>query len=239
MRLKCCLFLPDKIQQSCVLELLYFYGFSVIILEERSSDDILNKILQHQPELIILDIDHCSIQLLQPDFRQYLNEEHGVIGISKNTEQAYRCIKLGITDYLLKPLTELDIRKSLINFSNSMVDRQENICFKNYSDYYFLNPEEILYLKADNNTTDIVLISGKVIPAFKTLKVFEENLPQNFLRIHNSYIINTDKILRINFGKSQVFLDQLKENTGVPFSKSYREKLKYLKEMLAEQEIVF
>nr|WP_298331999.1 LytTR family transcriptional regulator DNA-binding domain-containing protein [uncultured Christiangramia sp.] len=202
-------------------------------------EHILNEVLKQQPDLIMLDIDHCSINTLQPDIDQYLTNNHEIIGLSKNTGQAYRCIKLGITDYLLKPLSELEIRKSLINFIQKNDDRQENICFKNYSDYYFLNPNEILYLKADNNTTDIYLISGKVIPAFKSLKVFEENLPNNFLRIHNSYIINTSKILRINFGKSQVYLDPLEVGKGVPFSKSYRDKLKSLKKFLAEQDIVF
>lgn len=221
-----------------MLELLGFYGFQTILLENKL-DNVLNEVLKQEPDLVILDIDHCSIQSLKHDFFEYLKEPPGLIGISQSTDQAYTCIKLGITDYLLKPLAEVEIRKALLKYKKTFQNDQENICFKNYSDYYFLNPDEILYLKADSNTTDIILASGKTVPAFKTLKTFEKNLPKNFLRIHNSYIINTDKILRINFGKSQVYLAQHAENLAVPFSKAHRDKLKYLRMVLAEQDIIF
>lgn len=238
-RLKCCLYIPEEKDRPLLITLLEFYGVKVFLLEKGSTDFILNQSLKWQPDLIILDFDHCAIQEIHYEFIQYFSIVPSIIGVSSDTNQAYKSIKLGISDYLLKPPSELDIRKAVIRFKKNQSTPRENICFKNYSDYYFINPNEVLYLKADNNTTDIILVSGRKITAFKTLKIFEENLPKNFLRIHNSYIINTNKILRINFGKYQVYLDKNQEITEVPFSKSYRDKLKYLKEVLSEQDIVF
>ncbi len=239
MQLKCCFFLPEIKDKVTIIDLLNSYDIEVIPLSDNSEKGLINEILKLEPDLVLVDIDCCEIDILHHTLLQCFETIPYLVGVSQSKEQAYQCIKLGLTDYLLKGILELELRKSVRRIKKEIKAKQSSICFKNYSDYYFLNPDEILYLKADNNTTDILLTSGKILPAFKTLKTFEENLPKNFLRIHNSYIVNTQKILRINFGKSQVHLTQCDFSAKVPFSKSYREKLKNLKEMLAKQDIVF
>ncbi len=81
--------------------------------------------------------------------------------------------------------------------------------------------QDIVYLKADNNTTDFYLQSGKVITAFKTLKHFEQLLPFYFFRIHHSYVINVGHVSRINLGKNQCYL--LNNEIALPFSRTYKE----------------
>jgi hypothetical protein len=100
------------------------------------------------------------------------------------------------------------------------------ICVKSYGDYKFIDLSQILYLKADNNSTDITLKSGEIITAFKTLKYFVELLPENFHRIHNSYIVNMHQISRIHLGNFSIYLKESK--LQIPFSKSYKEKVEEL-----------
>ncbi|MFN3907654.1 MAG: LytR/AlgR family response regulator transcription factor [Flavobacterium sp.] len=100
------------------------------------------------------------------------------------------------------------------------------ICVKSYGDYKFINLEQILYLKADNNSTDITLKSGEIITAFKTLKYFVEQLPDNFHRVHNSYIVNMLQISRIHLGNFAIYLKDSK--LQIPFSKSYKDKVEEL-----------
>ena len=96
------------------------------------------------------------------------------------------------------------------------------ICIKSYGDYRYINSEDILYFAADNNSTDIHLVSGEMITAFKTLKHFENVLPQDqFLRIHNSHIINVAQVSRIHTGNAVCYLKN--SSTKLPFSKSYKE----------------
>jgi DNA-binding LytR/AlgR family response regulator len=97
------------------------------------------------------------------------------------------------------------------------------LCVRSNGDYHFISLDDILYLKADNNTTDIHLISGKVISGFKTLKYYECQLPSSFFRIHNSYVVNLDYVTRINVGKSDCYLQ---DNTiKLPFSRTYKEQI--------------
>ncbi len=97
------------------------------------------------------------------------------------------------------------------------------ICVKSYGDYRFIDADDIAYLKADNNSTDIHLHNGEMITAFKTLKHFESVLRNPFVRIHNSYIVNINYVSRIHTGNSVCYLKQ----TGLklPFSKSYKENI--------------
>ncbi|MGV3695907.1 LytR/AlgR family response regulator transcription factor [Flavobacterium sp.] len=96
------------------------------------------------------------------------------------------------------------------------------ICVKSYGDYRYIDSSDILYFEADNNSTDIHLNNGEMITAFKTLKHFETVLPPSqFLRIHNSYIINVNQVSRIHTGNTVCYIKN--STTKLPFSKSYKE----------------
>lgn len=96
------------------------------------------------------------------------------------------------------------------------------ICIKSYGDYRYIDSGDILYFAADNNSTDIHLNNGEMITAFKTLKHFESVLPKaQFLRIHNSYIINVNQVSRIHTGNTVCYIKN--STIKLPFSKSYKE----------------
>jgi DNA-binding LytR/AlgR family response regulator len=58
----------------------------------------------------------------------------------------------------------------------------------------------------------------KPVVTLLAMKVLEEKLPANFMRIHRSYIVNLDKIVEVN--KNRVILDA---DTYLPIGESYRE----------------
>lgn len=100
-------------------------------------------------------------------------------------------------------------------------DKPLVVCVKSYGDYRYIEAKEICYLQADNNSTDIHLSNGDMITAFKTLKHFEGVMIYPFVRIHNSYIVNTDYISRIHTGNAVCHIKNT--TTKLPFSKSYKE----------------
>jgi len=96
------------------------------------------------------------------------------------------------------------------------------ICVKSYGDYRYIDSGDVIYFEADNNSVDIHLKNGEMVTAFKTLKVFETVLPlSQFLRIHNSYIININQVARIHTGNSVCYIKN--STIKLPFSKSYKE----------------
>nr|WP_317129175.1 LytTR family DNA-binding domain-containing protein [Maribacter aurantiacus] len=202
-------------------------------------DDGLNQILKYTPDLVFVNLDQKAQSLFQMvmEMHQYLLEMPMVIGISKSKKHAYDAIKNGFFDYWLAPFNEFDIRKSLLKLRKRMPKTKEpqTICLKSYNDFQYLDTKDILYLQADNNTTEFFMRDGTVINAFKTLKTFENQLPQNFIRIHQSYIVNTDFVSRINFGKNICALKEGDKN--LPFSKTYKERMDQLKIILSKNSV--
>lgn len=117
-----------------------------------------------------------------------------------------------------------------------VVEQKNNIlCVKSYGDYRFIEFDDIVYLKADNNSTDIMLSTGDSITAFKTLKYFESSLPNDFVRIHNSHIINIKFVSRIHLGNSDCYLN--KGKIKLPFSKSYKDNINTIIELYASSDL--
>ncbi|MCV6629268.1 MAG: LytTR family DNA-binding domain-containing protein [Flavobacteriaceae bacterium] len=200
----------------------------------RTKEESLHSILNHQPRLLYIDMDN------QPNLRELLYELRQlqisiphIIGFSKDKTLAYNAIKEGFFDYLLKPISALELKKTLIRYKNQFPLKAPKIlCLKSYKDYRYIDTREILYLQADNNATDFILKNGEIISAFKTLKHFQNLLPKNFVRIHNSYIINQDMIARIHYGKSKFAMKN--SSTSIPFSRSYRTNVDGLKKSLTK-----
>lgn len=205
----------------------------------RDANEGLNHILKHSPDLVIINLNEKASEYfaMVVEMHVYIKDVPLIIGISKTKAYAYDAIKNGFFDYWLQPYNELDIRKSLLRLKKGLPkpSRPHTLCLKSYSDFRYLDTSEILYLKADNNTTEFIMKNGSVTNAFKTLKTFEDQLPENFVRIHQSYIVNTDYISRINYGKNICSLKD--ESKQLPFSKGYRGNIDGLKKMLSKKSI--
>ena len=118
-------------------------------------------------------------------------------------------------------ITPINLEKPTVAIVQK-ADQSLVICVKSYGDYRYIESADVLYFEADNNSTDIHLNNGEMITAFKTLKHFETVLPTHqFLRIHNSYIINVNQVSRIHTGNTVCYIRNT--TTKLPFSKSYKE----------------
>ncbi len=143
----------------------------------------------------------------------------------KNPAATFEVLDETLTEELETAEHDVEVKTIPATVENQItIQKQQSliICVKSYGDYRYIDSNDILYFEADNNSTDIHLNNGEMITAFKTLKHFETVLPQTqFLRIHNSYIINVDQVSRIHTGNTVCYIKN--STTKLPFSKSYKE----------------
>ncbi len=203
------------------------------------SNSGLNSILKYSPDILFIDLQKNAVESFQmiADLHQYINHIPLIIGMSKTKTNAYEAIKRGFFDYWLLPYNEFEIRKSVFKL-RKLVPKQQvspKLCLQSYKDYRYIDTKDILYLKADNNATDFYMSDGSKISAYKTLKTFETKLPDNFIRVHQSYILNSNYISRINYGKN--LCDLKKSDTQLPFSKSYKENIDLLNKIIGKNAI--
>lgn len=191
----------------------------------------LKHIKKFKPELIFIQLgaDGEQNKLMVETIGEsiaYLDPFPYFVAVSIDETAAIGAISAGFSDYLFDTLTLHALGKTLYKFEKRTPKKLiTNLCVKSYSDYQFVNLEDVVYLKADNNTTDIQLINGKVVNAFKTLKHYENTLPFYFLRIHKSYIVNINHVSRIHFSKSKCYINY---DAIIPFSLTYKENVDFI-----------
>ncbi len=209
----------------------------------KDEQEALDLILERKPRLVFLEPEvpgtNCdkTQYALMTELGKYMSELPEFIVVTNTSEYAIEGIRNRILDYILKPLSKSQLVRTLLRFEKDfdpVVD--STLCFKSYGDYRFVDVEEVLYLKADNNTTDFIMSNGNKVEAFKTLKHFQNLLPDHFVRIHNSYIINTHYVSRIHFGKAKCSIKNT--NDMIPFSKSYKTNVEEIKDNLAKKSLV-
>lgn len=198
----------------------------------------LNTILKTKPDIVFVNIESHKIDFLEFLFEisQFGFKMPNFIGLSSIKQKAFDAYKYDFADFLLKPLSEISVRKSILKYQKKHpIKHDEFICLKSYKDYQYLNVDDILYLKADNNSTDFYMSDGTKISAYKTLRVFEELLPKTFLRIHKSYIINRNCISRIHYGKSICLINN---EHMIPFTKTFIENIDLINNELTRTSMI-
>lgn len=194
----------------------------------KDNQTAINQIIKTKPQLVIaripIKINETSLFFTTIcELFQYVDTMPYFVALNDSSEYALQAIQAGFSDYVIAPLHVHELGKSLFKFEKrNPQNSATTICIKSYSDYQFVSLQDIVYLKADNNTTDIQLHNGKTVNAYKTLKHFENTLPFYFFRIHKSYVVNINHVSRIHFSKSKCYLNY---NEILPFSLTYRENI--------------
>jgi len=201
--------------------------------------EALNLIYKNIPDIIFIGLDGALEDLsgFLLDIVQHSIHRPALIAISSSKKHAYEAFQYGFFDYILKPITELNLRRSILKYKKNYPPKfYETICLKSNKDYQYLNIDDILFLKADNNTTDFHLKDGSTVGAYKTLKTFENALPLNFLRIHKSYIINSKFISRIHYGKSVCIIKN--PSFKIPFTKTFKDNIDFMNARLFKKSFI-
>ncbi|MEX0313615.1 MAG: LytR/AlgR family response regulator transcription factor [Allomuricauda sp.] len=216
------------------------YGDFNCVGNARDPQEGMNTILKFTPDVVLINLGENGMEHFQmvTELNQFIPTLPLLVGYSTSKKYAYNAIKSGFFDYWILPHSEFDVRKTIMRLRKLFPKKNtpSTICLKSYSDYRYLDTDEILYLKSDNNATDFFMVNGTVVSAFKTLKSFEKKLPTTFVRVHQSYIINSRFVSGINYGKGTCTLRNDKEEE-LPFTKTYKQKVDNLKQMLSKTAI--
>jgi two-component system, LytTR family, response regulator len=171
-------------------------------------------IRKHKPMLVFLDIEmpgHSGLELL--DFFNEDEVDFSIIFTTAYHAYAIQAFKLNAIDYLLKPLEIAELEDAVARFSKrhgqsnlpqvrnmSQLGQQRKIAVPSGNTIKLLQPEQILYLKADNTYTEVFLLDGSKLVVSRTLKNFEDSLADDktFFRCHKSYIVNMAYVTQLN-----------------------------------------
>jgi two-component system LytT family response regulator len=201
-----------KALQSLSWELTNFSDEIKVVASFTDPLEALKYLEQYPPDCLFLDIEMPTMDGFQ--FIQKLqNKEFPVVITTAYNQYAIKALKNEAIDYLLKPIDTDDLNATIakikkFNSKNYTAEKLEKILLKFNSDslqkkitintdgkLLFLQSDEILFAESDGNYSTLFLSDGQKILLTKKLKEVNQILPKDtFFRIHNSFIINLNKI---------------------------------------------
>ena len=184
---------------------------------------------QDSVDAIFCDINMPDLNGM--DFVKSLQAPPLIVFTTAYSEYAVEGFKVNAVDYLLKPFGLDDFRRA----ANRIKERQESVSTNIQHPIPNTQPAS-LFVKTDYrmvkiNIPDIRYIEGmseylkiylegedKPIITLLSMKKIESRLPENFMRIHRSYIVNLHKIQEVN--KNRIIMDA---ETFLPIGDMYKE----------------
>lgn len=143
-----------------------------------------------------------------------------IVFVTAFENYAIQAIKSGAFDYLVKPLDINELEQTFEKFkNNNSKDLNEyKLYINDHDSIEIVNINNITHLKSDNNYCHIFLESGKSHLSSKSLSYYSQLLPEsNFTRVHQSYLVNMDKVVRMKKEENGTLV--MKNKMEVPISR--------------------
>ena len=231
----------EPLARSIVKEYLQDYPEIKIVAECNDGFQGLKAINQYEPDLIFLDIQMPKITGFE--MLELIEEAPAVIFTTAFDEYAIKAFENNAVDYLLKPFSKsrfdkaiqkyLQQQKPVVQKTEAVLEtaaqspiQQNRVVVKDGSKIKIIPVIQIQYLEAADDYVKIFTAEGSFLKK-KTMGYFDESLKAfQFVRVHRSYIVNTQLITRIDVYEKDSHLLLLSTGAKIPVSKSGYSKLK-------------
>ncbi|KIA91053.1 hypothetical protein OC25_23210 [Pedobacter kyungheensis] len=190
--------------------------------------EVMEYLRKETVDLIFMDIEMPEMSGME--LATVLPKNQPIIYTTAYSAYALEGYEFNGLDYLLKPITFKRFAQAATKVQDYFALLKQPVDFNTHdvlADCMFvksgkqvvkINYESILYFEANKEYVNIVAAEGHSL-VYKRMKQLEMQLPVNFMRIHNSYIVN------INFMQKIIDNHVLIGDTKLPVSAGYRDKL--------------
>ncbi len=121
-----------------------------------------------------------------------------IIYISGKASYALQLFKTQPMDFLVKPILQEHINHAMDMAINIIAKRKERFEFRMGKDYYYITMGDIMYFESKGKKIKIVTSQG-TYETYGKLKDIVKELTDDFIMIHQSYVINKEYVLRYTY----------------------------------------
>lgn len=179
-----------------------------------NAGDAISLCLRTRPDVVFLDI-----QMPGKDGFALLKELHDhkcypyTIFTTAFDQYILQAMRAGALDYLLKPIDRKDLQAAVekamenkaahsieqrIESLEKAVKNHRKLRFNTRSGFIMIHPDEIFYIEADANYSEIFLSLKQREVVSMNLGAVEALLPEQFIRISRSIIINSTWLTKLS-----------------------------------------
>lgn len=232
MKIKCIIVDDEPYARKLLIDYCAKVDFLEVKGDFSSAIDAASFIAKEKVDLIFLDIK--MPELTGIGMLSTLQNPPKVIFTTAFAEYALDGFELNAIDYLLKPFDFARFlkasNKAQSHFSNhtSTARVEEFLFIKEGRNTVRLSVDQIQYVKGQKDYVQFSTVDRKVMSLMNMKDLEKELSPKGFLRIHQSYLINTNHITSISL--ERVCLDKQE----FPVSQSYKQLVKSYLEAVSQ-----
>lgn len=199
-----------------------------IIAEAETGPAALALCEERQPDVLFLDLHLPGLNGMEL-LAQLRSETHVVI-TTADTQQAVEAYRANAVDYLLKPVDPEQLREAITRVVSAIAsERVVRLLCGDRDATKVVHTDDVLFIHADGGYTNVQTENAYYL-LNESLSALEDRLPEHFVRVHRTTIVNVRHVTALVKGNDSVLLGK---SHDVAISRrhlrEFRRKLMYCK----------
>lgn len=234
----------EELARGLLIEYLSDHPDIDIIAECGNGFDAVKAVTDQKPDILFLDIQMPKLNGFE--VIELLEEPPVVVFVTAFDQYALKAFDVHAADYVLKPFSKERLSEAVdhavakvrshkkVNYTDIAFAAKpkgellERILIKEGNKVHVFPTEKIDYMEAQDDYVSFK-VEGKPHLKLQRLSNLEKSLdPKRFVRIHRSYILNIDRLAKLELYAKDSRTAVLKDGTQLPVSRTGYDKLKAL-----------
>jgi two-component system, LytTR family, response regulator len=213
-----------------------------VVAEAKNGLEALQLAKQHQPDLLLLDVQMPKLDGFE--VLGLLPPEMAVIFTTAFDEYAVRAFEVHAVDYLLKPFSAERLAQALARAEKRLGERRslaapelaqaarapgsylERLVIRDGAEISIIAAAAIDFVRGQDDYVEVFHDSRSSLTQ-QTLHSLEASLdPRQFVRVHRSYLLNVDRVARVEPWGQGSKMAVLHDGRNVPISRSGEARLR-------------
>jgi two-component system LytT family response regulator len=214
-----------------------------LVAECANGFEAVKAVAEHDPDLLLLDIQMPKLDGFE--VLELLDRSPVVVFVTAHDDYALRAFEVHALDYLLKPFSQERFRQVMERVKRTLL-RPEREPVAGLANTLRATPLQRIVIRLDDGTIQVVPLArvdyveasdDAVLVATAGTKLRKQQPigdlaqqldPNRFVRVHRSYIVNIERIERLELYAKDSRIALLRDGTRLPVSRSGYARLREL-----------
>ena len=201
MTLKVLIVDDEHLARIALTDVLRSHGDVDIVAEADSVEAAVAQIVRHAPDVVFLDIELPDGSGF--DLFDRVDVQAHVVFQTAYGEYALRAFEVNALDYLVKPADPKQVDRALARARGTTIKTpteraavswrpDDRVRLQEGKRVRFCRVGDIAYIRAADDYSEVYLCNGQVALVAQRLQHWASRLPESFVRIHRSTLINVE-----------------------------------------------
>ena len=211
-----------------------------IVGEASSVASAATAIADLRPDIIFLDVQMPDG--LGFDLFELMEVSARIVFVTAYDEHALRAFDVNALDYLVKPVDPVRLDRALTRAASAAVAveapepgrlaAEDRVCLQDSNSMKFGLVRDIVYISAADDYSEVHLANGKLSLVSQRLRRWEERLPDTFVRVHRSTLVNLNFVEEIEHTAGRWLVHVKGVHEPLAMSRRYTQALKKRLELI-------